>query len=271
MHLTDPDCAEPFGRGARHAATRKRFASYPGPAFTLIELLVVIAIIAILAAILFPVFAQARAKARQVSCLSNLKQIGLAVQLYQQDYDGIYVPKYNCEVFNTQYRDHCDYPRRLDFGFDLDPPVPEWMPATNAPPGTDYLLLPYVKNDDVRRCPSRRIGPPLVPGGLPVEGRYTINAWDTFHGAGKNETGPQGQPDAAVPQPASTIMVVEHTNSAGECQVGQEGGTATTLGDSVGHWEENHSGGFNILWCDGHAKWTRLSMLRRAWFTIQED
>src|SRR5436309_2501169 len=63
-------------------------------AFTLIELLVVIAIIAILAAILFPVFAQAREKARGISCLSNMKQLGTAFQMYLQDYDETVLPRY---------------------------------------------------------------------------------------------------------------------------------------------------------------------------------
>src|SRR5690348_3898178 len=69
----------------------RRWSRNPG--FTLIELLVVIAIIAILAAILFPVFAQARAKARQISCLSNMKQLGTATMMYLQDYDEV-VPCY---------------------------------------------------------------------------------------------------------------------------------------------------------------------------------
>ena len=63
--------------------------------FTLIELLVVIAIIAILAAILFPVFAQAREKARSISCLSNFKQLGVAFTMYLQDYDEVVLPRYN--------------------------------------------------------------------------------------------------------------------------------------------------------------------------------
>src|SRR5687768_13942745 len=90
-------------------------------AFTLIELLVVIAIIAILAAILFPVFAQAREKARQSACLSNVKQIATSYFMYAQDYDGQY----------TQNR----YDGRTPY---------TWKTA----------IFPYVKNIDVYRCPS---------------------------------------------------------------------------------------------------------------------
>ncbi len=90
--------------------------------FTLIELLVVIAIIAILAAILFPVFARAREKARQTSCLSNIKQIALAMQMYKQDYDE------------------------------------RWMPYFRDEGGTrlflNDFLVPYVKNQQIFQCPS---------------------------------------------------------------------------------------------------------------------
>ena len=99
--------------------------------FTLIELLVVIAIIAILAAILFPVFAQARAKARQISALSNIKQLGLGVLMYSQDYDELYPTGLQQSWWdNTWYR----------------------------------TTAPYVKNVDIFRSPSDPLGQGLLNG-----------------------------------------------------------------------------------------------------------
>src|SRR6478672_5928066 len=96
--------------------------------FTLIELLVVIAIIAILAAILFPVFAQARENARKTVCLSNNKQIGLAMTMYTQDYDNRYPPQ------------------RTDGMVSM---------AAGGKEGTYYdALLPYEKNQQIWLCPA---------------------------------------------------------------------------------------------------------------------
>src|SRR4051794_34796454 len=108
------------------------------PAFTLIELLVVIAIIAILAAILFPVFAQAREKARQAGCLSNLKQVGMATQMYMQDYDET-VP-WSCLGRLWQKR-----------GYKNIRPDDVYAPE---------MMGPYVKNAMVWYCPST--GPTYV-------------------------------------------------------------------------------------------------------------
>jgi prepilin-type N-terminal cleavage/methylation domain-containing protein/prepilin-type processing-associated H-X9-DG protein len=91
--------------------------------FTLIELLVVIAIIAILAAILFPVFAKAREKARQSSCLSNVKQLGLGCLQYAQDYDEV-LPRHSNNAGTYYY-------------------------------GWNRMIFPYVKNEQVFTCPSR--------------------------------------------------------------------------------------------------------------------
>ena len=114
-------------------------------AFTLIELLVVIAIIAILAAILFPVFAQAREKARAATCTSNGKQIALGMRLYAEDYDGEYLPWYV---------------------------APSQAQGNKLPWTWPYLLMPYVKNEQVYTCPS--LGEPLIApgyGGNPNWGR----------------------------------------------------------------------------------------------------
>jgi prepilin-type N-terminal cleavage/methylation domain-containing protein/prepilin-type processing-associated H-X9-DG protein len=127
-------------------------------AFTLIELLVVIAIIAILAAILFPVFAQAREKARQTSCLSNQKQLGLGVMMYVQDYDET-------------------YPMTANYG----------QPAVSRNIWSD-LIVPYVKNQDIFRCPSAI--QPGYPNGWASRGYSAIgmNAQLAY--------APTGSPDA---------------------------------------------------------------------------
>src|SRR5258708_1750811 len=109
-------------------------------AFTLIELLVVIAIISVLAAILFPVFAQAREKARAISCLSNSKQIGLALYMYIQDYDEKY-PQEHPDTGNPVVDDNNAQLEAIDFGSPFD------------------KILPYVASRDSGKtqlfiCPS---------------------------------------------------------------------------------------------------------------------
>jgi prepilin-type N-terminal cleavage/methylation domain-containing protein len=114
--------------------------------FTLIELLVVIAIIAILAAILFPVFAKAREQARAASCLSNMRQLGLAVMMYSQDYDEAYPTApwdaFNgIDLFTDYYRGVIGAPDQATFDY-----VKTY--------GLKTQLNPYTKNDFIWRCPS---------------------------------------------------------------------------------------------------------------------
>lgn len=101
-------------------------------AFTLIELLVVIAIISILAAILFPVFGRARENARRTSCLSNMKQIGLGIMQYTQDYDEHYTPCTTCTIFGA----------------------PLGACAPNYAILWPQILQPYVKSQQIFQCPS---------------------------------------------------------------------------------------------------------------------
>lgn len=168
--------------------------------FTLIELLVVIAIIAILAAILFPVFARARENARKTSCLSNLKQLGLGIMQYTQDFD---------ENFPNGY---------IAGGSD-------WIND-----GWPVFVQPYVKSIEVFRCPSDTV-PPVQEGWQGKAISYASNGlygsgWDSSAGGfpllgpmgigGENgwlNSGRGGLNLAAVTQPATSILLAEKHNA----------------------------------------------------------
>jgi len=196
--------------------------------FTLIELLVVIAIVAILAAILFPVFARAREKARSIACLSNLKQLGTAAVMYAQDYDEMYVA-------------HCHRP-------DLSGPVAAyWF----------EVLQPYVKNWQLLICPSHR----GVAGGHGVVGSYGyICTGFTLDPTSPNYTGiPHYGALAQIHYPCQMIMIGESTKAT--CRVCPH----YHVQDSdhippVHHYPQDlgrHNGGANYMFFDGHAKWQR--------------
>jgi prepilin-type N-terminal cleavage/methylation domain-containing protein/prepilin-type processing-associated H-X9-DG protein len=170
-------------------------------AFTLIELLVVIAIIAILAAILFPVFAQAREKARSASCLSNMKQLGLCITMYTQDYDELYPVGFDGDNWNG---------------------VGLWV----------QNVQPYVKNLQVFVCPDDIAGP--FPPASSWEGWRISYAANSFYSSnwccspnwtsGFPLQGPMGVSDqsswlfgssnslATITQPAATILMAEKHN-----------------------------------------------------------
>jgi prepilin-type N-terminal cleavage/methylation domain-containing protein/prepilin-type processing-associated H-X9-DG protein len=162
--------------------------------FTLIELLVVIAIIAILAAILFPVFAQAREKARQSACISNVKQMGLAAVMYAQDYDEIYPGMWQWNPGGIQAHSPYLYPP----GFDLK--VAEQVCQT----------CPYVKNAQVYSCPSRG-------GNIYSYGYAYPTMWGGYPLIPNSAYGfPTGPSMADFSHPADTVMIMDSGKWAGD-------------------------------------------------------
>lgn len=199
--------------------------------FTLIELLVVIAIIAILAAILFPVFARAREKARQASCLTNVKQLALAVHMYISDYD-----------------------ETILFGEIWSPPgpVPNYAGWTS---GVWYytalwpdLLMPYVQNRQVFICPSTNswLG-------------YGWNVYIGYVGGAIDRVGPtyQGVKMADVKYPAETVAISDADRGAASVTYYYRAWGSETSPQRLeeGCWPPTHNEGFNVALLDGHAKW----------------
>jgi prepilin-type N-terminal cleavage/methylation domain-containing protein/prepilin-type processing-associated H-X9-DG protein len=212
-------------------------------AFTLIELLVVIAIIAILAAILFPVFAQAREKARTASCQSNLKQFSLSVLMYAQDYDET---------------------------------LPIWVAVDGTRPlkyaRWDALILPYVKNVQIFRCPTvkrwagagttytynRQLGEYVDPAKSRLIGSAALPP--CFTGI------PYGRPVASVAQPSQVVLLTDgdperDTRIFGDATAmpGIRIVSRNYHPDNI--FDQRHGDGDNIAFVDGHVKWYKTRTL----------
>ena len=208
--------------------------------FTLIELLVVIAIVAILASILLPVFFQAREKARQAACVSNLRQLSTAALLYAQDYDETMVAAEQGEDENGGYR---------------------WLWGD--------LVMPYLRNTKVLECPSAsvplRFGAPVAgfPQGIsdPWSYNYALNniedSNEVFIGAGSS-------PLCALDHPATTVLLTDGWPLPLD-QFAEEDPheIAWQLGlrdSSANFWEDGnprHASGFSIAFADGHIGWRK--------------
>jgi prepilin-type N-terminal cleavage/methylation domain-containing protein len=132
-------------------------------AFTLIELLVVIAIIAILAAILFPVFAQARERARLATCTSNMKQINLSLLMYLQDYDEVFPDVSNNWWAATDWGSPGQPARYLGVPWDASAYGVQWCGFQVPRVHILTVLLPYSKNERIFQCPTIRAKEPGAP------------------------------------------------------------------------------------------------------------
>jgi len=228
----------------------KNTAIKSSSAFTLIELLVVIAIIAILAAILFPVFARARENARRASCMSNLKQMGLGIAQYKQDYDE-------------------KWP-----GFGL---------GTSGDSKWGQAIQPYLKSVQIFQCPSEPTPGNSNPNAEPYSGTYGVTSFsDYFYNAGITDyvpnVGNPGKSDAALSQPSLTIAVGDNgPYDAGNIipyyQDGSHNGfncagiivasTDTNCADAAFNRTAavRHLEGANYGFADGHVKWYRSTAI----------
>ena len=226
--------------------------------FTLIELLVVIAIIAILAAILFPVFAQAREKARQTSCLSNMKQIGTALQLYVDDYDETIPPMYQDDKIASQL--WSQYPGYPFITFQI---YDNGWGGCGA--GMQYWswydsLWSYVKNINMYECPSRKVKMlSYIAAGYALNFNINGDINVIMSTAANGSKALQPICLAEINNSSELVFVTDATHVPNSVVSIAYAAPIMSFAQYNGYNRpDHHNGGQNFTFCDGHAHYYKV-------------
>lgn len=219
-------------------------------AFTLVELLTVIAIIAVLAGILFPVFAKAKASAKQVACVSNLRQIGNSIALYMQDSDGI-------------------FPSALDasdkYASDIWNAFPEYKDRIPHMPLMPDILQPYLKSYEVFHCPSDT-GSRMLDSHPDQEFITSPTMFKTYGSSYffRTEIAFKYMSDTSFQLPSSVNVMFDgagHWHGAGRAL------EKTDVGNGITYLNLLNGYRYNVLFGDFHVKNLSWSALQQAWST----
>ena len=266
-------------------------------AFTLIELLVVIAIIAILAALLFPVFAEAKNSAKITVCISNMKQVATAFHMYLADNDDVWPGVVSATNVGPNFA-----PQHPWIGYDNRnlTPLGGWHgsmidPATNPPrPGA---LDVYIKNEGVKQCPSRPQKWQMAMAynffcGQHLSGPSTWNCESSYYFTNPRARGKEFGPGAKfqvhdysfitslgasgseVEQPADTLVVWEHGHRAPACNFLFAPNWFNTPPDDNSyrvHFNFLHRKGTTTIWADSHVRRMHYGQLKRPMFSSRKD
>lgn len=217
-------------------------------AFTLIELLVVIAIIAIFAAFLFAVFATAKAKAKQAKCLSNLRQVGIAMELYMADWDDVY-------PFGVDAADK--------YASDIWSGNPEWQAKIDAMPLMHELLLDYARSQLIFECPSD-VGTRVLDNNFPTELQTSPTLFKQYGSSFffRTEIAFSGKTGSNFSAPSETNTFFDaggHWHGRGRA-LAPDDDFEQVFGALKGYR-------YNVLYGDLHAKNASFDGLAQAWST----